>query len=107
MNRNKEQNIKIKREPYQNLRADELTWENAERQEIESRILALRNDQIGALASILVGFSEKDLYEVVQEIRESGVGAIHLATILSEAKSKEKLLWWLDYFEKENKNQLK
>lgn len=49
---------------------EELHWEEKERTEIVSRMLTLRDDQIGALTG-LVGpkFANKDIEPIVREFR--------------------------------------
>ena len=96
------ENIKINIDKTLKIQRPELQWESVERTEIEERILYLRNDQIGALAKIILGFNDKDIPSVVQDIQENGIRSGHLPIILEEAESKEKLKWWVDYFEGKN-----
>ena len=81
---------------------EELRWEEKERAEIVSRMLALRDDQIVALVG-LVGpkFAKKDIEPIVKEFRAEGDSG-DIETFLTEATSKEDLLWWLNYFERAN-----
>jgi len=92
---------------YSHLDRGELVWGKKEQEGLELRILDLRDDQIGALAALLVGFGKEDIEDVVKDIRQNGRESGHLPILIFEPKSKEDLLWWLDYFEKENKNQPK
>jgi hypothetical protein len=81
----------------------DLLWTEKEYKNLVSRVLSLRNDQIGALANLAgPGFSLKNINHVVEEIREGKITSANLDVILIEAKSKETLLWWIDYFEKSN-----
>jgi len=83
----------------------ELKWEEIEAKRIRERIFDLRPDQIGALCYLVgVEFSFDDLSEVVSEIKENLHDSINIGAIVYEAESKEKLFWWLGYFEKTNKN---
>lgn len=82
----------------------ELKWEDSEIKEIRERILNLRPDQIGALPFLVgVKFNFNELDEVVSEIKSNGQNSVNIDAIIYEAESKEKLLWWLNYFERENK----
>lgn len=80
---------------------EELKWNEKEKSEIISRISALKDDQIGALLG-LVGpkFHNEDIEDIVKEFRTKGAQSGNLDTFLTEASSKEDLLWWLNYFEK-------
>lgn len=80
-----------------------LDWTDEERKELEERILNLKDDQLGALACLMVGFSEEDVEDVVKDIKENKQGSGHLCILTDEAESKEKLLWWVDYFTRANK----
>lgn len=80
-----------------------LEWTDEERKELEEKILNLRDDQLGALASLMVGFKKEDIDDVVKDIKENKQGSGHLYIVTDEAKSKEDLLWWVDYFTKTNK----
>lgn len=81
----------------------ELKWNAKEEFELESRILNLRNDQIASLFYLVdIKFSKDDIEEVVREIKENKHGSGHLSILIYEANSKENLLWWINYFEKEN-----
>lgn len=83
----------------------ELRWSEDERKNIELRIFSLRDDQIASLFYIVgISFSTDDIEDVIKEIRDNKREAIHLSTLLSEADSKENLLWWISYFEKHNRN---
>jgi len=93
--------IKIKKDGKINVHR--LIWKKKERTEIESRALNLRNDQIGALAKILLGFNDKDIKSVVDDIRKNGKKSGHLPILLEESESKEKVAWWLNYFERANR----
>ncbi|MFH0906964.1 MAG: hypothetical protein V1829_01800, partial [bacterium] len=75
-----------------------------ERQELESRILSLRNDQIATLLNLVgLKFSRNDIEDVVKDITENKQCSGHLITLTDEADSKENLLWWISYFEKTNR----
>jgi len=80
---------------------EDLKWREKERSEIVSRISTLRDDQVGALIG-LVGskFANKDIEDIVKEFRAEGNQSINLDVFLTEATSKEDLLWWVSYFEK-------
>ncbi|OGZ35967.1 MAG: hypothetical protein A3D38_00610 [Candidatus Portnoybacteria bacterium RIFCSPHIGHO2_02_FULL_40_23] len=81
----------------------ELKWNNKEELKLESRIVRLRNDQIGALLNLVgLNFAKEDIEEVVRDIREDKHESGHLSILIYEADSKENLLWWINYFEKEN-----
>ena len=80
-----------------------LDWTDEERKELEEKILNLRDDQIAALATIVVGFKRKDIKNVVKDIQEHKPGSGHLCMVTDEASSKEELLWWVDYFTRVNK----
>jgi len=89
-------------------KSEELDWSEREQLELESRILKLRDDQIAALLYIVgLNFSRNDIEEVVVDIRKNEHKSGHLPILIFEANSKENLLWWLDYFEKQNKKSLK
>jgi hypothetical protein len=90
----------IKDEP---IKKHELIWSEKEEKEISERICNLKNDQLGALLNILLGFNEKDIPEIVVEIKEQKMNSGHLSILLEEADSKEKIEWWISYFEKANK----
>lgn len=82
---------------------DELQWNNLERVDLENRILNLRDDQIAALLNLVgLDFHLCDIKDVVIEIRKNTNNAIHLDILLTEAHSKERLLWWIKYFEENN-----
>lgn len=72
----------------------ELQWTPEERRDLEKRILSLMRDQIAALPSLIgIEFSLNDMKHTVEEIMEKKHHSIHLETFISEAHSKEKLLW--------------
>lgn len=80
---------------------NKITWGEGEREKVEARILALRDDQIGALLNLVgLGFSKNDIEDVVAEIKEHGSQSGHLPILMEEPSSKEDLLWWVMYFEK-------
>ena len=81
----------------------ELVWTKKEEKDIADRICNLKNDQLGALLNILLGFNEKDIPEIVKEIKEQKLNSGHLSILLEEADTKEKIKWWISYFEKANK----
>jgi predicted methyltransferase MtxX (methanogen marker protein 4) len=78
-------------------------WNKEEKKKTEEQILALRDDQIGALLNLVgLNFSKNDIENVVAEIKEHGSQSGHLPILMEEATSKENLLWWIAYFEKYN-----
>ena len=80
---------------------NETQWKPDERRDVESRILCLRLDQIGALLNLCgLKFKPSDIPGVVDEVISNGHRSIHLDILMSETKSKDDLLWWLEYFEK-------
>lgn len=70
---------------------------------IEKDIFSLSYDQLVALP-FLVGviFNKSDIEEVVNDIKDNGLDSVHLSIILSEAKSKDDVIWWIDFFKKYN-----
>ena len=71
---------------------------------MEKRILNLRDDQIMALFNLVkIEFAKKDFEEILTEIRTNREDSQHLGILLDEADSAENLLWWVSFFEKENK----
>lgn len=98
-----EENIKIKKS-YEKTPDTDLKWGDKERKNIENRILSLRDDQIASLQQIVgVCFYKKGIDDVLQEIRKNKNTSIHLSIIVEEARNKEDLIWWVEYFEKHNK----
>jgi hypothetical protein len=81
----------------------DLEWTNEERKELEEKILNLRDDQVAVLGYLMVKFQQKDLQDVAKDIRTNKQKSEDLRIIIDEAKSKEELLWWVDYFTKANK----
>lgn len=82
----------------------ELTWSDQTREEIESRIINLRADQIGALLNLVgLQFHHEDIKEIAEEIKQEQLRSGHLITLITEADSKKNLLWWVEYFEEANK----
>lgn len=96
----KELKIKVKKGPKEPWG---LEWTNKEEKELEKKILSLRDDQLATLLSFMAGFFKEDIEEIVREIRKEKQGSPNLWTLIDEAESKEKLLWWVDYFTKVNK----
>ena len=95
--------IRITRDTTPRPQGTDLQWDEEERLAVESRILDLRPDQIGALLELTqLGFSKERIENVVAEILEQGREGIHIYVLMDEADSKENLLWWLDYFERAN-----
>lgn len=93
--------MKINVGKNKSIRNKELQWGKKEELNLESRILALRDDQIAALLNLVgLKFNRDNIEHVVSEIRENGHKSGHLPILISEADSKENLLWWVDYFEK-------
>ena len=80
-----------------------LEWTDEERKELEEKILNLQDNQLAALACLMVGFSKENVEDVVKDIKENKQQSGHLCILIDEAKSKEELLWWVDYFTKANK----
>lgn len=79
----------------------DLKWSENEREKAGKRILSLSDEQL-AVFPYLVGviFNKEDINHVVSDIRKDGYQSINLNPILDEAKSKEDIYWWLDYFGK-------
>ncbi|BCX15971.1 MAG: hypothetical protein KatS3mg098_204 [Candidatus Parcubacteria bacterium] len=99
----KEKEVKITRS-YEHADKGELEWKESEARRIRERIINLRRDQIGALSYLIgVEFPRDELDQIVLEIKENGQNSVNIDAIVYEAESKEKLLWWLDYFERRNK----
>ena len=96
-------NIPIKKGLPKNFQFEDLIWDTQERNKIVRRILALRDDQIGALGHICVKFLLKDIDDVVAGIRKFKEDDINLDVMLTEADSKEQIEWWINYFERENR----
>ena len=81
-----------------------LQWSEKELEDLSNRILRLREDQIAALLNLSgLNFLTSDIEAVVADIIENGRQSGHLPILLNEAHSKDTLLWWLEYFEKINK----
>ncbi|KKQ91565.1 MAG: hypothetical protein UT16_C0012G0011 [Candidatus Azambacteria bacterium GW2011_GWA2_39_10] len=101
----KSKNLKIKIQTKTGAKfSSEIEWDKKEQEEIETRILNLRDDQIAALMNLAgLNFKPSDIPNVVSEIKKNGKNSGHLEIIISEADSKENLLWWLGYFENSNK----
>ncbi len=105
------QNKRKKREKHEFVGPfGELEWTDEEYENLKERIINLRDDQIGALAYIAVEFKRGDIDKIVEGIKklrilEKGSDDIDLDVIITEFESKEGLLWWLDYFERHNKNE--
>jgi hypothetical protein len=85
------------------IKNSELKWNNDELKKIEKDIFSLSYDQLVALP-FLVGviFNKSDIEEVVDDIKDNGLDSVHLSIILSEAKSKDDVIWWIDFFKKYN-----
>ena len=79
-----------------------MEWTNEERKELEEKILNLRDDQLAVLGYLMVKFQQNDLQDVVKDIRTNKQESEDLSIIIDEAKSKEELIWWVDYFTKAN-----
>ena len=85
--------------------SNDLQWTDEEESTLASRIATLRLDQIAALCHAFgVKFNKEDLQGVAGEIKKEGVRSINFSPLISEASSKEDLLWWIDFFERGNKN---
>jgi hypothetical protein len=79
----------------------ELNWTKKEKKELYKRILNLKKDQIAALLNLSgLNFNLNDIEKIVEEILEDREKSAHLDILISEAKSKELLLWWINFFEK-------
>lgn len=86
-------------------KTEELQWSEKEKVELEKRILNLRKDQLGALLNLVgLNFSLSDIEEIVEDIKKNEQSSGHLSILVSEANSKNDLLWWICYFEKYSKN---
>lgn len=86
---------------------NDLQWSSEEKEQLERRIVALREDQIGALIELVgLGFRKEDLAHIVEDIRADGLRSGHLEIVLAEALSKEELLRWVAYFEDFNRRAL-
>lgn len=96
---NTNENIVIKKR--ESVQRPKLEWGDQERKDIEKRILALSSVAIGALAKILIDFKDEDITDVVRDIKEHGIESGHLPIIIEEAESKEKVVWWIKYFEQD------
>ena len=81
-----------------------LHWSEKELEDLSNRILRLREDQIAALLNLSgLNILTSDIESVVAEIIENGRQSGHLPILLNETHSKDTLLWWLGYLEKNNK----
>ena len=101
-NKDKEVKITVSQEKVSDT---DLKWDEKEREKIEERILNLRYDQVAALPQIVgPAFSREDIGGVVEEIREHGHDSINLSALMTEAESKESLLWWVEFFEKHDRS---
>lgn len=79
-----------------------IKWNKQELEDVESRILSLSDEQIIDLFKN-VGISYKTpMTKIVGEMRESKA-SLPMDVLTSEARSKEELLKWIDFFEKQNK----
>ncbi len=82
----------------------ELNWTEKEIKDIGLRVVNLRQDQIAALIIVCgVEFNRDDIENVVMDIKTNKEKSGHLEIVIYEAESKEKFLWWLEFFEKYNK----
>ncbi len=101
--KNNERKININIEDDE-LSSPELEWEDDVRSEIERRIINLKFDQIASLLQIVgLGFKREDIKEIVEDIKQEESNSIHLDILMTEADTKEKLLWWIRFFENYNK----
>jgi hypothetical protein len=107
MDEDKNKNPKIRELKSNALKSlGELQWEKREEKELARRILGLREDQIAALLNLAgLNFALSDIEDVVRDIVRNKVRSGHLPILIYEARSKELLLWWIGYFEKQNKSQ--
>lgn len=81
----------------------ELKWKNEELLNLKSRILSLRPDQIGALLNLAgLNFNLREIKDVVDDIVQNKYQSGHLEILIYEAKSKNDLLFWIDFFEQFN-----
>jgi hypothetical protein len=91
-------NINIENKKFSNT---DIKWDEEERRKVGERILSLSDEQLAVFPYLLgVGFNKKDIDHVVSDIRKDGYQSVNLNPILDEAKSKEDIFWWLDYFGK-------
>ena len=97
-------NIRIKKEKIK-LDKSDLEWQEDEQYNLEERIINLKKDQIAALLGglVVLKFLNKDIKKIVEEIKHEKHESINLSTLLTEADSKENLIWWVNYFENYNK----
>lgn len=75
-------------------------WDLKEREELLKRILKLKNSQIEKLFAKVGIKYMVPMDKIIEEIREEQEDSINLDTLLSEAESKESLLYWLSKLEK-------
>ncbi len=92
---------KVKVNVVKSLGSGELEWSYKEYKNLTSRILRLRKDQVAALLNLVgLDFSKRDINDVAEDILKNSRQSGHLDILIYEANSKEDLLWWIDYFEK-------
>jgi len=78
----------------------ELKWSRKEQDAIEDRILKLSDYQIMELfGRVGLVYPENPLSEIIKSMRKD---SSNLNTLLTEADSKENLLFWLEHFEGPN-----
>ena len=78
-----------------------LEWDLEEKEELSKRILRLSNLQIEKLFKKAGIKYMVPMDKVIEEIREEQEGSMNLDTLLTEADSKNNLLYWLTELEKQ------
>jgi len=78
-----------------------LEWDLEEKEELSKRILRLSNLQIEKLFKKAGIKYMVPMDKVIEEIREEQEGSMNLDTLLTEADSKNNLLYWLSQLEKQ------
>lgn len=78
-------------------------WSAEEWQVIARRLLALNDDQLGAVLLAEGGFSPKDIPQIIKDdIRVHGVTSGHIPILINEAADKKSMEKWLSLFESFN-----
>ena len=78
-----------------------LEWDLEEKEELSKKILKLSNLQIEKLFDKVGIKCMVSMDKVVEEIREEQEESMNLDTLLTEADSKNNLLYWLTELEKQ------
>ena len=80
-----------------------MKWEEKEREKTESRILKLKDNQIGELfEKVGIKFLYTAIEEIVSELKENELNSINLDILMREANTKGNLFAWIEYFERNN-----